>query len=316
MDDNLLETAAAWRVRRAAGLSAAEAEQLRAWLETPAHREAYELTGRAWGAFEAADHPALEALRAGTRSRMRRRSVKPWLGGAIAAALALVVLAGGGYAVLRPKPAEVYATSAQDAGRAIVLADGSRLVLDADTEISARFDRRERRLDLHRGQARFEVARDPARPFRVQVDGNTVVALGTTFNIDRWGERTLVSLSQGRVEVRGAEGDAPPVRLAPGQQIAIEGGRLLPVTAAGGAETSAWRDDKLAFEDIALGEAVAQVNRYATTPVVLARSDLDQLRVSGVFVRGDGAAFAAGVARLYGLRASRQPDRILLGAGK
>jgi transmembrane sensor len=314
MDESLLEAAAAWRLRRAAGLTAAEAEQLRAWLETPEHRKAYDLTARAWGAFEDADGSRLEALRAGARGRMRRRAARPWLGGAIAATLAVAVLAGGGYAVLRPAPAEIHATSAADAVRAVVLADGSRLVLDADTEVSTRFNGRERRLELRRGQARFEVAHDPSRPFRVQVGGSTVVALGTTFNIDRWGERTTVSLLEGAVEVLAAGGRAP-ARLAPGQQITIEGGRLLAVTTAGGAETSAWRDDRLAFEDVALGEALAQVNRYARTPVSVGEAALNDLRVSGVFVRGDAEAFAAGVARLYGLRATRQADRILLAAG-
>src|SRR6185437_8522028 len=58
-----------------------------------------------------------------------------------------------------------------------------------------------RSLTLDRGQARFDVAHDVARPFSVTADGHKVVATGTAFDVDLLGPKLLVTLLKGHVVV-------------------------------------------------------------------------------------------------------------------
>src|SRR3546814_1264895 len=68
--------------------------------------------------------------------------------------------------------------------RVVTLADGSTVSLDAASEVRVAYSERARELALVRGQARFDVAHDPRRPFAVQARDQRVVATGTAFNVD------------------------------------------------------------------------------------------------------------------------------------
>jgi transmembrane sensor len=45
----------------------------------------------------------------------------------------------------------------------------------------------------------FTGAKDPVRPFKVRVGDATIVAIGTEFDVQRASDRTIVSVTEGRV---------------------------------------------------------------------------------------------------------------------
>jgi transmembrane sensor len=75
---------------------------------------------------------------------------------------------------------------------------------------------------------------------------------------------------------------------------------------------TSWQRGKVSLENLSLAEAVAEMNRYSTVPLVIERPEAEQLRVSGIFRAGDSLSFAAAVSENYGLEVQRQPRRILL----
>ena len=85
--------------------------------------------------------------------------------------------------------------------RVITLSDGSKLSLDADSEVTVRYGKHDRSLHLLKGQARFDVAHDKTRPFSVVAGSQKVIATGTAFNIDMAGPKVLVTLIEGHVVV-------------------------------------------------------------------------------------------------------------------
>src|SRR3546814_3917007 len=85
--------------------------------------------------------------------------------------------------------------------RVVTLADGSTVSLDAASEVRVAYSERARELALVRGQARFDVAHDPRRPFAVQARDQRVVATGTAFNVDLFGPQVLITLIEGHVQV-------------------------------------------------------------------------------------------------------------------
>ena len=77
---------------------------------------------------------------------------------------------------------------------------------------SVLFTDTERRVRLERGEAFFQVTKDPRRPFVVEVGGVTVRAIGTAFNVRLGGGELDVLVAEGKVEVAStgpAQPDAP-----------------------------------------------------------------------------------------------------------
>src|SRR3546814_20916449 len=94
------------------------------------------------------------------------------------------------------------------------LADGSKVTLNTATEIRVDYRARERIVRLVRGQALFDVAHAPDRPFSVIVAGRKVTALGTIFEVRFDKNRLKVTLLRGKVRIDeervGQAGAAPP----------------------------------------------------------------------------------------------------------
>ena len=86
--------------------------------------------------------------------------------------------------------------------RDIVLTDGSRVSIGAKSSLSVNFSSEKRIVVLEAGEALFEVAHDAERPFVVLAGASTITAVGTAFNVRREGNRVVVTVTEGTVEVR------------------------------------------------------------------------------------------------------------------
>ncbi|MNE85161.1 hypothetical protein D3C80_1821290 [compost metagenome] len=67
----------------------------------------------------------------------------------------------------------------------------------------------------------------------------------------------------------------------------------------------------MTFVDAPLGEAVAEVNRYLSRPVVLGEGVDAGVAVNGVFRVGDREAFVAAASGALGLHAVNRPDGVV-----
>ena len=73
-----------------------------------------------------------------------------------------------------------------------------------------------------------------------------------------------------------------------------------------------WQSGTLAFDNVTLAEAVAEMNRYAATRIEIADPALAAERISGVFPAGEQHAFAEALALYLPLTAESRADRIVL----
>ena len=312
------EEASAWFARlNRRQVSLREIEAFRAWREDPHNRAAYEAIDRTWrraGTLkgEAAVERALsDALARGAAGRGRRERRAAWMAGAGVASLVCLAVAAGGWIYLQAHP--TYATKTGEQ-RLVRLADGSSVRLDTDSRIEVAFASGARKVRLAHGQAFFDVAHDPARPFLVEAGPVTVRAVGTRFDVRADDGQATVTLVEGVVEVR-RQGAAPRVwTLRPGQQVAAN-----PAAAprAVNLETAtSWTSGRVVFQGVPLGVAVDEINRYSTHKIVLRAPGASATPVTGSFETGDSDAFVSAVRDLHGLRVTRQSDgTIVLDAG-
>lgn len=324
------EEAAHWAITLAAGpLADHERAAFDRWLEAPQNVEAFSRLNHAMGLVDSARdsaelvHMRSAALRdfeaqdgrPAAPPSLPRRKVLAW--GALAASVALV---GAGVASLARDPVQHYATGVGEQ-RMVMLADGSRLVLDGDSAVDATLARYRRSLVLTHGRARFDVAKDPLRPFTVAAGGRLVVATGTSFSVELLGKSMRVQLHEGHVTLmregygpsrarmaRGGSSHATVEQpLSPGAEAVAAVGDQSPAVIRPFPVESAqlWERGQLVFEEAPLAEAIAQVNRYAPRPIELADAATGRIRVSGVFSAGDVAAFLDGLAALHPVRVTR-----------
>jgi transmembrane sensor len=286
-------------------------EDFFAWREKPENADAYRRVELAWKqAGAAASSPGVQAaLDAAMACGATRRSTgRPWspfspAAGVLAAGVVVAALIYGGWTWSAARG--TYETSVGEQ-RLVQLADGSSVRLDTDSRVRVRLSDGRRLIELDRGQAMFTVARDPGRPFVVQAGGAAVTALGTVFEVRRDGADVRVVLLSGVVEVEG-ETLAAPARMRAGQETRVTPrgalSRSVDVTAA-----ASWTEGRLTFVDAPLGEAVAEVNRYLSRPVVLGEGVDAGVAVNGVFRAGDREAFVAAASGALGLHAVNRPD--------
>ncbi len=206
--------------------------------------------------------------------------------------------------------------------RTVPLADGSVVTLNTATEILLRFSPERRDVELISGQANFEVAKDPTRPFVVTAGDRSVRAVGTQFDVYKTADKVTVTLIEGKVAVIATESPAMVAARARPEEIVLTAGEQLSFRVKAGAverksadipRVEAWRARKLDFNDTPLTEAIAEANRYSGTQIVLDAPELKGARISGRFDAGRNDLFVEGLQGYFRLHVEQTPDhRIVL----
>lgn len=313
-----LNEAGAWCLRLAEGeLSADERQRFDAWLDAdPANPGAFDDAVGVWRGMEEASasaelitirRAALDSFQRANRARWSFRLSHHWrAASALAACLAMAVVLAAGWFQLAPK---VYETGVGER-RVVMLDDGSKVSLDAATRVEVRYlgDRRE--LKLKQGRAKFEVAKDPLRPFSVAADDKLVVATGTQFSVELLRRQVHVILYEGHVAVlsKPSGGARPaPLRLAarntPADQWLTPGRELVATQDRTDAQVAptdvsralSWEGGQLVFADEPLASAVERVNRYSADKLEVGDAAAGAVRINGVYAAGDTTAFVEGV---------------------
>ncbi len=290
-----LVAAAAWRVHFAeTGETTSEAFE--AWLAAdPENRAAWTAVEDSWSAFgqNAGEFEVLAAKRdarntlSNSQLQYRRAAAPYWK---IAAVATLIAGAGiGGMLYWQQKPLD-YST-AYNQHDTVTLADGSKIVLDSSTELRVRDRGDMRDLELVRGQARFTIVHDPARPLYVHAGDEKIIDIGTDFNVDRPGGAVVVTLIEGRVAVANEQAHAKPVELKPGEQLSVSPAHRARIAHVNVSRVTAWQNGELIFDNEPLSSVVRRINRYSAQAVVVADAKAGAMRVSGVFRAGDTQGF-------------------------
>jgi transmembrane sensor len=214
------------------------------------------------------------------------------------------------------------------------LPDGSRVELNLGSEVAVHFTASERRIRLVRGEAHFEVAKNPLRPFIVEADSISVRAVGTAFNVRLGATAVDVLVTEGKVGVITASDLAALAALGPGLILVAGQRTAVPTTPAPSGPTQlvvealtqhqidralSWQTSRLVFEAMPLAEVVARFNRAADEPdgpaavrLKISGASLEALRISGR-VRYDSIEnFVEVLEEDFGVTAERHGSEITL----
>jgi transmembrane sensor len=192
--------------------------------------------------------------------------------------------------------------------RQVRLSDGSIVTLNTGSLVEVAYTAQRRNVRLLRGEAMFKVAHNAQWPFVVTAGDRDVTAVGTAFVVRVDGPAIKVVLVQGKVKVDplrpvGLARVIPQLSeddLTPGEQlIAFEGRRKVTIATADVQRALSWENGQVIFRDDTIQTAVAELNRYTDTRILVGDPHILALTVSGVFNARRPEDFVAAVTSFY-----------------
>ncbi len=201
------------------------------------------------------------------RAAFTRPFVAWYAGGAVAAALALVVCLP--LLTAKPVPAVVYET-AKGERQSFTLADGTVLMLNTGSRVSVRMGQRERTLNLEHGEVAVQVAHDANRPFRLDTADVRITDVGTEFNVQRDDNAVRVTVKSGVVRVQPTQTGGQTVTLRAGDMGVHSDGAITSQTGrADPQQAFAWQSAHAIYRDQPLSVVVKDLNRYFDKPIIV-----------------------------------------------
>jgi transmembrane sensor len=186
--------------------------------------------------------------------------------------------------------------------RLVPMPDGSAIMLNTATRISTHFTDAQRQVRLLEGEALFNVAKDPSRPFVVEAGDTRVRAVGTSFSVRRMSDGSIqVLVREGVVEVTRAGGEAAsvPVRAIANTKLISHSGDPVQSQLLANAEVArelGWREGQISFDGVSLQQAADEFARYNDTRITFATAAIANRKVTGLFAANDPVGFARAVA--------------------
>lgn len=139
------------------------------------------------------------------------------------------------------------------------LSDGTKVWLNSVTQITfpVSFTAKERVVSV-KGEAYFEVAKNPLKPFKVRVNGTEIVVLGTKFNVSAYNEKTYTTLVEGSVSIKNQHNKG---LLKPGQLAIADRGNIQ-IAKADIEKALAWKNGEFNFNNDGIHEIMDQLARW------------------------------------------------------
>lgn len=204
----------------------------------------------------------------------------------------------------------------------IGLADGSVVTLNTAGQLVADYSGTARRILLERGEAYFDVASDPNRPFTVDLGVRSVTVVGTEFSIRKDPQRYEVAVIEGAVSIGGYSLDSEPANLPSTAQQRVEAGwvaefdvqtnELKAFQPESMDRYVAWRNGMVTFAREPLYRVVQELNRYSRKKILIEDTAVMELSVYVIVDVHEIDAALDGLSRLLPVEVTWHYDRIVI----
>ena len=293
----LSKTAAKWFLRmQETTADSTERSQFEAWLmQSPQHQQEYATISDAWHGIDSLDELAklAEAKQANHQMTQQKGSKKiKNIMGAMSACfiVGLVGLVGHQqYHLWQASPTLQLASQSKIAQIVTqTLDDGSQITLNASSQIQVTYYRNQRHIDLIKGEAIFNVEKDPNRPFIVETNTAKITVLGTRFAVNKLSNIVRVSVDHGRVQVE-SKGKQSKLILQNGQVAEIASGQAVQPIDVPAADYFKFAAGTVVFNKANMTEIAEVLSRYRLKNVITQGHSPD--KISAVFDIKDTETF-------------------------
>ena len=191
---------------------------------------------------------------------------------------------------------------------AIVLADGTKVKMNADSHIDFPVQFGDTREVTLEGEAMFEVTHDEARPFIIKTHDHAIYVLGTTFNISAYPDEELsVTLIEGKLKVTAPSGE---YYLLPGEHYSSAQSKVSKVDTE---FYTSWTDGAMEFDAMPFPLLTARLSRCYNVDIQIASKELETMKFTGVIFRNKPLDFALDIIhRVSDVKFEKKGETILV----
>ncbi|SMD35135.1 FecR family protein [Reichenbachiella faecimaris] len=288
-----------YRAFKAGQLTQKETEEFVAWMNSREGEEKIlEEIEEDWNyldAKEATDETRLESIFSQIKEETkeeRSQNARNGYFSKIAAAVALLVTFAGLTYLIFPElqtlnqPHRIVKSNPSGQKSTHFLPDGSKVFLNAESSISysADFEGSLREIEL-KGEAYFEVAKNPQKPFVVKSKQFSTTALGTAFNVRAYGAESKldIALTEGKIKV-DSETLGAEYYLKPGEQLSYSSlSKKIEKIPFDKDEITGWKDGLIKFSDANYEEVKNRLGRWFGVNIHSNKQPAEDWRYTGVF---------------------------------
>ena len=186
------------------------------------------------------------------------------------------------------------------------LQDGSTISLNTNSRVKTDFTGSQRMVRLQQGEANFQVAKNPQRPFVVYVGTGMVWTVGTAFNVRLSSGIVDVTVTDGTVKVFADIDSSESILVLDtdtrppdnnNMEAVVEAGQTVqysnvihtvsPVSSDEMTRKLAWQQNALIFKGEPLEQAIKEMARYTDQQLVIVDPAITGTRIGGHFKTGD-----------------------------
>lgn len=304
-----------WVARKfARGLGDSERGEFDAWYAADTrHQGAYVRAMAIYNAIHLATEPRSLAPEPAVWEKPAASRRRLFMFGAMAACVAATVGLTS-FSALREDKVLI---TAKGEFRKVPLQDKSIATINSGSRIEVEFTRDRRKINLQKGEAWFEVAKDKSKPFIVEAGDARVRAVGTAFSVRRFVHGTEVLVTEGTVEVWSKDKAAQRRQLTAGERAFLEPEASAISVSRQPSEVNrklAWREGKLILKNQTLSDAVADFNRYSPKTIVILDTTLASKRLFGQYMLDAPELFAKDVSTVLAVPIKITADTIFIGS--
>ncbi len=209
--------------------------------------------------------------------------------------------------------------------------DGSIIHLNTNSRIETEFSDEKRIIKLIQGEALFEVAHDPERPFIVYAGNRLVQAIGTKFVVHLKSENIQVTVTDGKVkmskvplnktltdikDLNNTDTKKDDVYITKGEKVIVganQAPKLTLIKPENLKRALSWLDGKLIFVNEELFDVIEEINRYIDVEIVLKDPSLHKITISGRFDLEDSEALIEAIELSFNMDSQRlDSNKVLL----
>ena len=171
----------------------------------------------------------------------------------------------------------------------VKLPDGTLVWLNSESilRFPESFKGKQRELEFS-GEAYFDVARDPSKPFIIHTEKTKVQVLGTRFNVRALAieKATSVVVEQGKVRFTGKSDQQESILTANRRGVFEHAGSSASVMTSGTVHTEkyiAWKNNELRLDNLTIEEIAQTLERWYNVDIKISRAALSKERYTGNF---------------------------------
>ena len=189
------------------------------------------------------------------------------------------------------------------------LPDGSEITLNKNSELTYSFNKKERLVELNKGEVFFNVSPDKEKPFTIEADDVSIRVLGTSFNVKHQARQTEVIVETGIVKVSRLN---ETVELRKGEKVLVQANGELKVQHTGDQLHDYYRTKQFVADNTPLWRLVEVLNEAYKVNIIISDPKIRNLTLTATFRDESLDNILSVVGQTLNISVQRQGNRIML----